>query len=180
MFTSPGFTKACFLLLSFSRPSLKLKLCFWRFKFFFLYRGFDSKEECFSTHVSSFCYMITFLLDSSIFWRRRWKYVFLAIYPPALCLSLRFHQDMRGPTLPRAGDLKKLAAPLQTAFLCPRPCQRAASAFSLSLPIPLSPSLRLVCLPLCWDMAGPRTLACFSKSIVLIWNWQRSRKYFPN
>lgn len=37
---------------------------------------------------------------------------------------------------------------------------------------------RLVCLPVCSDMA--HELACFSKRIVLIWNWQRGRKYFPN
>lgn len=50
----------------------------------------------------------------------------------------------------------------------------AVSAF------PLSPTL--VWLSVCSDMAGARTheLACFSKRIVLIWNWQRSRKYFPN
>lgn len=42
---------------------------------------------------------------------------------------------------------------------------------------PLSPKLTL---PVCLDMAGAHTheLACFTKRIVLIWNWQRGRKSF--
>lgn len=44
---------------------------------------------------------------------------------------------------------------------------------------PLSP--RYVCLGVrIWQGARTRELACFSERIVLIWNWQRGRKYFPN
>lgn len=104
------------------------------------------------------------LLFCWMFWKDIFLEVFLAIYLPVSEVSLGYESPCG--TLSGRLRLEKLAA-----FLCQTP---AISAF------PLSP--RLVCLPVCSDMAGARTheLACFSERIVPIWNWQRSRKYFPN
>lgn len=125
----------------------------------------DSKDKCFSPLQPP---LSSLLLFCWTFWKDIFLVflVFLAIYLPAFEVSLG-HESPSG-TLSRRLRLEKLAGlPVSDAL-------PAISAF------PLLPGL--VCLPVCSDMAGARTheLACFSERIVLIWNWQRSRKYFPN
>lgn len=134
----------------------------------FLWCGFDSKEKCFpppSTSSQLLSPALLNILEGTL--ERHFSRSFSCNLSACVWGCARTWEPLWYPERETQACGVETRLPVSDAL-------PAISAF------PRSP--RLVRLPVRSDMAGARTheLACFSERIVLIWNWQRSRKYFPN